>query len=192
MAYLIHFNKNHSPKNGQFTSGDGDADGVRDDHHNYKKNKVTSPDGKDVSVKTMQNMTKDYEKINKKYNESSEGKHLLGKHNEYFQKSYDKSMALWVASDEQLKKYANDKKWREEYISDTKKANEYEMKYEKSKARKLATELVKKYGIENAAKWCEIAPTKTGEEFVNNYVETISKIYDRSDSEDDSWLDKYK
>ena len=45
MAYLIHYNKNHSPKNGQFTSGDGDADGVRDDHHNYSKNKVTSPKG---------------------------------------------------------------------------------------------------------------------------------------------------
>ena len=25
--YLIHFNKNHSPKNGQFTFGDGDGDG---------------------------------------------------------------------------------------------------------------------------------------------------------------------
>ena len=34
--YLIHFNKNHSPKNGQFVSGDGDGDGIVDDHH-YKK-----------------------------------------------------------------------------------------------------------------------------------------------------------
>ena len=38
-TYLIHFNKNHSPKNGQFTSGDGDGDNIRDDHHNYSKNK---------------------------------------------------------------------------------------------------------------------------------------------------------
>lgn len=37
--YLIHFNGNHSRKNGQFISGDGDNDGVVDDHHNYKRNK---------------------------------------------------------------------------------------------------------------------------------------------------------
>lgn len=36
--YLIHFNKNHSAKNGQFVSGDGDGDGIIDDHKNEKKN----------------------------------------------------------------------------------------------------------------------------------------------------------
>ena len=36
--YLMHFNKNHSSKNGQFTSGDGDGDGVADDHRNRSKN----------------------------------------------------------------------------------------------------------------------------------------------------------
>ena len=36
--YLIHFNKNHSSKNGQFISGDGDGDGVADEHHRYSKN----------------------------------------------------------------------------------------------------------------------------------------------------------
>lgn len=41
--YLIHFNKNHSSRNGQFTNGDGDGDGIIDDHHNYSRNKV---DGK--------------------------------------------------------------------------------------------------------------------------------------------------
>lgn len=39
MSYLIHFNGNHSSKNGQFVSGDGDKDGVIDDHHNYARNK---------------------------------------------------------------------------------------------------------------------------------------------------------
>lgn len=38
-TYLVHFNKNHSSKNGQFTFGDGDGDNIRDDHHNYAKNK---------------------------------------------------------------------------------------------------------------------------------------------------------
>lgn len=37
--YLVHFNKNHSSKNGQFTSGDGDGDGIADDHRNQKEKK---------------------------------------------------------------------------------------------------------------------------------------------------------
>lgn len=35
--YLVHFNKNHSKANGQFVSGDGDGDGVINDHANQKK-----------------------------------------------------------------------------------------------------------------------------------------------------------
>lgn len=36
-SYLIHFNKNHSKANGQFISGDGDADGIIDDHAHRSK-----------------------------------------------------------------------------------------------------------------------------------------------------------
>ena len=35
--YLVHFNKLHSKKNGQFISGDGDGDGRGDEHHRYTK-----------------------------------------------------------------------------------------------------------------------------------------------------------
>lgn len=35
--YLIHFNKNHSSKNGRFTSGDGDGDGIANDHSHSSK-----------------------------------------------------------------------------------------------------------------------------------------------------------
>ena len=42
--YLIHFNKLHSRKNGQFISGDGDGDGTADEHHRYSKNGVKSKD----------------------------------------------------------------------------------------------------------------------------------------------------
>ena len=38
--YLIHYNKNHSAKNGQFTSGDGDGDGISNDHAHRSKKKV--------------------------------------------------------------------------------------------------------------------------------------------------------
>ena len=34
--YLMHFNMNHSPKNGQFIAGDGDGDGIIDDHRNQR------------------------------------------------------------------------------------------------------------------------------------------------------------
>lgn len=34
--YLVHFNKNHSSKDGKFTYGDGDGDGIADDHKNQK------------------------------------------------------------------------------------------------------------------------------------------------------------
>ena len=40
--YLVHFNGKHDPKNGQFADGDGDNDGIIDDHHNYSRNKNQS------------------------------------------------------------------------------------------------------------------------------------------------------
>lgn len=36
--YLIHFNKNHSSSTGQFISGDGDGDGVVNDHSHRSGN----------------------------------------------------------------------------------------------------------------------------------------------------------
>lgn len=30
--YIMHFNKNHNPANGQFAPGDGDGDGIVNDH----------------------------------------------------------------------------------------------------------------------------------------------------------------
>lgn len=36
MAYLIHFNRLHSHKDGRFISGDGDGDGIVNDHKNQK------------------------------------------------------------------------------------------------------------------------------------------------------------
>lgn len=39
--YLIHYNKNHSKANGQFVSGDGDGDGIVNDHGVKKDAKKT-------------------------------------------------------------------------------------------------------------------------------------------------------
>lgn len=38
-TYLVHFNKNHDSKNGQFTFGDGDGDGLLGDHYSEKEKK---------------------------------------------------------------------------------------------------------------------------------------------------------
>lgn len=45
MSYLIHYNKNHSSKNGRFTSGDGDGDGIANDHANRSKKSNPSASG---------------------------------------------------------------------------------------------------------------------------------------------------
>ena len=37
-SYLIHYNKNHSKANGQFVSGDGDGDGIVNDHSHRSDN----------------------------------------------------------------------------------------------------------------------------------------------------------
>ena len=38
MAYLIHYNKNHDPKNGRFAPGDGNGDGVVNNTRRKKTN----------------------------------------------------------------------------------------------------------------------------------------------------------
>lgn len=47
--YLMHFNKNHDKKSGRFSFGDGDGDGIRDDHSNQSKKQSKS----DGSKKTL-------------------------------------------------------------------------------------------------------------------------------------------
>lgn len=55
--YLIHFNRNHNKKTGRFDFGDGDGDGIRNDHANQKK-KVSFE-------KKIQKVAKSYDKMNK-------------------------------------------------------------------------------------------------------------------------------
>ena len=64
-SYLVHFNKNHSPKNGQFVSGDGDGDGVINDYKNQKKNRYQYVDGS-LTPKGKQRWARQYVKDVKK------------------------------------------------------------------------------------------------------------------------------
>lgn len=50
--YLIHFNKNHSSSTGQFISGDGDGDGVVNDHKNQKSDSSSNRGWKNDAYKT--------------------------------------------------------------------------------------------------------------------------------------------
>jgi hypothetical protein len=51
MAYLIHFNQNHSSKDGRFVSGDGDGDGIANDHQRQVDKKYN--DAKKAAGKKM-------------------------------------------------------------------------------------------------------------------------------------------
>ena len=53
--YLIHFNRNHD-KLGRFAIGDGDGDGIRDDHSNQEKQAYNGKSRKEY----IKNMTEQY------------------------------------------------------------------------------------------------------------------------------------
>lgn len=62
--YLVHFNKNHSSKTGQFTYGDGDSDGQIDERHRYTKGDVKAKVAKatatvKVAAKTVKTAAKE-------------------------------------------------------------------------------------------------------------------------------------
>ena len=100
--FLIHYNKNHAPKGskqgGQFVSGDGDGDGIVDDHHNYSKNKsdIKSANKKGaVSHKTKISVKRRYELTNgSAKNVTEEEKEWLKKN-----KAQQKAVAFYLAAE---------------------------------------------------------------------------------------------
>lgn len=60
--YLCHYNKIHSKKNGQFISGDGDGDGVVDEHHRYSKNQKYKKMSYEASTNTVKNAHREFTK----------------------------------------------------------------------------------------------------------------------------------
>lgn len=69
---LYHYNKNHSSKNGQFVSGDGDGDGITDDHAHRSERKKSGKyisgfeTDKEKLKKTRQKIIKDQKTKQKK------------------------------------------------------------------------------------------------------------------------------
>lgn len=64
MSYLMHFNKNHSSKDGRFVSGDGDGDGQVNDRANRSKHPESkvykTKSGKEVKYVSPNGLKKGY------------------------------------------------------------------------------------------------------------------------------------
>lgn len=71
-TYLVHFNKNHSSKDGKFTYGDGDGDGIIDDHRNQ-----LSKNGKSLYQKLKKERNKVESVLSEKYKDSTEIKSIV-------------------------------------------------------------------------------------------------------------------
>lgn len=56
--YLVHYNRNHDKKSGRFTYGDGDGDGIRDDH-SHQKDKETVGEKVRKAVDTYDRVTEE-------------------------------------------------------------------------------------------------------------------------------------
>lgn len=129
-SYLIHFNKNHD-KLGQFTFGDGDGDGIRDDHSNqktYLKNRWGIRKGYQNKDGTLTS------KGEKALNTNQEYKNLSDKYNKEYKK-LRKNKNLKEADDVDNKTFEkmakeeglNTKSFHESYT----KMEEYHKKNEK-------------------------------------------------------------
>jgi hypothetical protein len=142
--YLIHFNKNHSSSSGQFISGDGDGDGVLDDHHNYEKNKY---------IKNNWAIRKGYQNKDGSLTEKGQKAVSARKQNE----ENEKKMA-----EEGKKLFKQSKKLKEDFYDYESVDADYD--YDSF------IETAKKYGL-NTKNFSEAK--KTAESFAKNNVEYI-------------------
>lgn len=116
MAYLIHYNKNHSGKDGRFIRGDGDGDGIANDHaHAGKKDgllsRIGSSEKSGAGMRGTNNTGKSVSTPSKKkydYSLTDEHKHVLGQMNESSKSN----------SNEGGKKYINSQ--RDNYVDEQK------------------------------------------------------------------------
>ena len=139
-TYLVHFNKNHSKKNGQFTYGDGDGDGTADEHHRYTK------DGRRIDGKVstfdalkINRLEKSRKKFSREFNESENGKKL--------QKATQKADKNFLKDRENADSKGATKKANDSLSNYYKTAKDQEL----ARARYIATNMIKKYGAKTVA-----------------------------------------
>lgn len=160
-SYLIHFNKNHSKKNGQFISGDGDGDGTADEHHRY----TDYGKGKEVTVGNIRKITSYHPSTDKKYRKNLErvDKYRAKADNEFEQTEYAKKLkAEMFKANSEFGKYANEYWKKGKYITDPKSKNygnvvfeDKKWKQEYDSASKKQMELVKQYYTQKGEYVCK-------------------------------------
>ena len=118
--YLVHFNKLHSKKNGQFVSGDGDSDGIADEHHRYSKNGVVEKWSGDRvrSIKIdSKNVKKNY-KISRKMRDDLEKAHNSSKPGKHYTEVANKTAAANKKAEEMAWKEFNSRKAKGEKLDE--------------------------------------------------------------------------
>lgn len=111
-TYLVHYNKNHSKANGQFVSGDGDGDGISNDHKNQvKPNKYQNADGSltekgNKKFGKLISLKKQYDEQTKRTVEAANEQYKYLKKNKFLSKdpgAYKTDTQLAYATDEKFK-----------------------------------------------------------------------------------------
>ena len=94
--YLVHFNRNHNPKNGQFDFGDGDGDGTRNEYRSAREQRK-------LEKKDTKWAKKNYNKIYKQAY-----KPVRNEMNVYVKKELNKKYSDQVRAGKLTKSYMND------------------------------------------------------------------------------------
>lgn len=149
-TYLVHFNKNHNPKNGQFTYGDGDGDGKMEYRERLAKNTKSfnemSRKEKKLYIKDRKSLNNEI--INKsisiggEYDKTPKGKKLLKNLND----SYDKYFNNSEMNELEIDDFDNPKvkKVRDEFVAN-------EKAYLMGQGKYVAKQLIEEYGAQNVA-----------------------------------------
>lgn len=111
MSYLIHFNKNHSSKDGRFISGDGDGDGQLNDNKWYKENAGTSNKDSDRLAKTMSRYGNSYAS----YLDSSKTRYFTDNKGQVLFREDGSPRGMFIHN---IKKYDTWKKETQKYLNE--------------------------------------------------------------------------
>ena len=141
-TYLVHFNKNHDPKNGQFTFGDGDGDGkIRERFEQIGKEN-------NLSRKEIDKAYKDYKNTAKKVGSSE----TISKYDKYVYNANTRKSTI-----------GNNRKNRKDILAYSKSA-----KKDEKQARKFGDE--KSANIINATRMYLLAYEPATQDFLGKYI----------------------
>lgn len=207
--YLVHFNKNHSKKNGQFISGDGDSDGVADEHHRYSKNGIRKKKTIDYDKKVhnpidmSKRETSEYQnklqkvhgvimKHDAAFNNSEEGKRLkreLESARKEFYKQYSKYDKYFKGYDDNGNVVFSNKDFVEKYMTSLKKFENIYYDYYQKKGEEVCKNMLKELSEYDVASyslgWDRPIAAKNTADLIKQFGEEYRTTY--PDKEDSPW-----